>query len=58
LQNAEKFIILQIQPKLCDLTTSEVIFTIFQLAHERLRYISASGNNSDTRFRLGDPDFL
>jgi len=35
-----------------------VIFDEFSTAHARLRYISASGNNSDVRFWLGDPDFL
>jgi len=35
-----------------------VIFDEFSTAHAGLRYTSASGNNSDVRFRLHDPDFL
>jgi len=35
-----------------------VIFGDFWTAHARWRYISSSGNKSDVRFALGDPDFL
>lgn len=35
-----------------------VIFGDFWTAHARWRYISSSGNKSDVRFALDDPDFL